>query len=513
MSSPFTYTTRWAFIAMLLFSILAIDYVSHYFHIQSKYVVILFKYLYLALIIHWALDKFAKLTHQHEQSKKALLDTQSRLEDSIYDLKQVLNFSPDPIIIADEQLKVVHLNAAALNFFEATDEHQLIGQSIDRFGITQNHYLLREWVKTKRKTDRPLLSNVMTTSCLSLTGKSYTVQFSFSPLLFGQQKALIFFGRDLTEQNRFQREVDDIRKALDESAIVTILDANGIIKYANDKFCLISQYSMQELVGQPLAIINSPYYDHVQYDRMWSFVQAGQTWRGEVQSQAKDSTLYWVDRTIVPFLDEQGFPYQYIVISTEITARKVAEHELILANAKLLNIARIDGLTGIANRRAFEEKLQQEWNLHAQTGAPLSIIMIDVDHFKKYNDYYGHLQGDTCLKELASLVKEVSTRHDGFVARYGGEELIVLLPNADEQRALQITQMIRASIAERAIPHDKSPTSMCVTISIGIATATTNQFETIEQLITAADHALYQSKREGRNRATLFNIFSNQLDN
>jgi len=159
-----------------------------------------------------------------------------------------------------------------------------------------------------------------------------------------------------------------------------------------------------------------------------------------------------------------------------------------------------DGLTGISNRACFDNCLEQEWKRMQREKAPLSLIFCDVDFFKKYNDYYGHQEGDKCLREVASIIKINANRPADLVARYGGEEFTVILPNTDSEGAVEVAENIRLAIQKREIPHAASTVSKFVSLSLGVATVIPSHEITQKQFIVSADSALYKAKQNGRNR-------------
>jgi len=183
-----------------------------------------------------------------------------------------------------------------------------------------------------------------------------------------------------------------------------------------------------------------------------------------------------------------------------VVAARTAELEE--SNRKLAALSTTDGLTGVTNRRGFDAQLEQEWRRAARTGQPLSLSMLDVDYFKKYNDRYGHVAGDACLRTVASLITKYGRRTTDLVARYGGEEFALLSASTDANDALQTAQAIVAELVRLALPHDESPFGK-VTISIGVVTMVPADGLTPDMLVTAADQALYRAKIRGRNQALL----------
>ena len=174
------------------------------------------------------------------------------------------------------------------------------------------------------------------------------------------------------------------------------------------------------------------------------------------------------------------------------------EHELVATNDRLTVMASIDMLSGLANRRGFQSRLDFEWLKAQQYGSELSLLMIDVDHFKLFNDTYGHPEGDVCLSRLGETLAAIAAETQGFAGRYGGEEFCLLLPNTDSSRALEIGEMVRAAVQNLAMPHCTSSYE-AVTVSVGVACTKPNDAQRPGDLIEAADAALYAAKHRGRN--------------
>lgn len=198
-------------------------------------------------------------------------------------------------------------------------------------------------------------------------------------------------------------------------------------------------------------------------------------------------------------------------LEAEITKRSSLQKQLEQANNELQLLSNLDGLTKIANRRRFDRCIKQEGLRAIREKTPLSLLMCDVDHFKNYNDTFGHQMGDACLQKIALAISSASQRPGDLTARYGGEEFAVILSNTSSSGALQIANMIRAAVQSLEIEHKGSPVSRFVTISIGIATMVTAESLSIETLILNADKALYRAKESGRDCIveTSFSDFKN----
>lgn len=184
----------------------------------------------------------------------------------------------------------------------------------------------------------------------------------------------------------------------------------------------------------------------------------------------------------------------------EMIKRMLRERELERLARKLEQMSNQDGLTGLANRRCFDDTLVREWVRNGREDHPLGLIMIDIDHFKKYNDALGHVDGDSCLRAVSDAIIKSIRRPADLVARYGGEEFAIILPNTDFQGAQAVAENIHTNLASTGIQHPDSEISCSVTVSIGVASGIPTCGTTPEHLLQAADRALYQAKLSGRNR-------------
>ena len=208
----------------------------------------------------------------------------------------------------------------------------------------------------------------------------------------------------------------------------------------------------------------------------------------EVEEEAKGLELGAVDYLTKP------------ITPAIVLARVRAHVELKRLRDRLELMSTTDGLTGVANRRGFDACLTREWQRAARTHSPLSAIMADIDFFKIFNDHYGHLAGDTCLRAVARAIAETASRPADLVSRYGGEEFVALLPDTDAAGAEQLAEKMRSRVAALDIAHAASEAARHVTISLGVATLVPEARDDPSYLILQADEALYRAKDQGRNR-------------
>lgn len=214
------------------------------------------------------------------------------------------------------------------------------------------------------------------------------------------------------------------------------------------------------------------------------------TAKWETSEEAKGLELGAVDYLRKPF-------------SPPIIRARIRNHLELKKNRDLLeNLSTLDGLTNIPNRRRFDEVFTLEWRRAVRSGLPISLLFIDIDHFKNYNDHYGHLAGDDCLKAVSRVLQSSLGRTADFVARFGGEEFIILLPDTGENGCRHLAETIRAAVENLNIEHQASPLTPHLTVSVGAVTCVAVDTITQEDLLDAADRLLYQAKQDGRNRVS-----------
>jgi diguanylate cyclase (GGDEF)-like protein len=229
-------------------------------------------------------------------------------------------------------------------------------------------------------------------------------------------------------------------------------------------------------------------------------VETGEPQTYEHELVKPEGTYIYESRFVKSGADEA------VCIVRDVTERQRMEAALQQANLELERLANLDGLTGIANRRRFDEHLHQEWMRSAREKSPLSLILCDVDCFKQYNDTYGHLEGDKCLQQIAKVFAEIVKRPADLAARYGGEEFVLLLPNTDISGGIALAEQARLAVKCLCIRHDTSLVGAYISLSLGVASTIAIAGSHPQDLISAADDALYKAKQEGRDRLYANNI-------
>ncbi len=283
------------------------------------------------------------------------------------------------------------------------------------------------------------------------------------------------------------------------SDIVVEVGANRLTAYVSPSCTRLLGWLPEELIGRgPEAFILPKYIPAIAEE----FVAFSTDGRDEstlvMQLQKKHGGTLWVEgKARIVRTNELGAAGELVVVFRDISERKKLEDQLTQA-------AMTDALTGLFNRRAFDEALERHWSDCVLTGGQMSLLLIDIDRFKDFNDTYGHHAGDDCLRVVARSTSDILRATDGMVARYGGEELVVVLPDTDLPGSLAMAEQVRNAVWSARLPHLKNQDGGGrVTVSVGVATALSRAGGTIrmpEGLLLAADNALYKAKHQGRNR-------------
>ncbi len=297
-----------------------------------------------------------------------------------------------------------------------------------------------------------------------------------------------------SSENRFRSLAEASRD------VIVLAELNGSRKYVSPAITELLGWEQQDLVGQ--------YYGHLAHPedapRIGQLLQemrnGHETSPFAYRCRKIDGTYLWLESTARLLRREHNDePYGFVHVLRDISDRKAAEEQMQRAYETVEKLALLDGLTGVANRRLLDQTLTREWISSKRDRLPLSVLLIDVDLFKSYNDFYGHLEGDECLRQVAGRIQGILRRPLDMLARYGGEEFVAVLPNTSEEGAEAIGEQVRKVVEECCIPHASSPYGV-VTVSLGCATEVPCDASSVGKLLKQADMALYQAKTGGRNR-------------
>jgi len=369
------------------------------------------------------------------------------------------------------------------------------------------------------------------------------VELFSHPIIYKHEKVLLSAIYDITDRKRVEEERSRFTQELRESEerfrviaettpipLLIMRISDLAILYANAQIATIFGLSPVQLVGYHRAV---DFYESPQEQAklMEIFQTKGLVKNYELQLKKIDGTPIWVAMFIQPmvfkkepamlgafyditdrrraeeerirFIQEREAKNVALQMNEqlqqEINERKKAQAALAKANAELSRLATLDGLTQLANRRSLDESLLREWRRMLRESAPLSFILCDIDYFKRYNDNYGHLAGDDCLRQVAQAMNRAIKRPGDLIARYGGEEFAVILPNTHAEGALKVAMEMQRLVQELQIVHAYSQTSPYVTLSLGVATLVPTPTLTPKRLVNMADNALYEAKGRGRN--------------
>ncbi|MDX9742715.1 MAG: diguanylate cyclase [Arcobacteraceae bacterium] len=292
----------------------------------------------------------------------------------------------------------------------------------------------------------------------------------------------------MQEQNE---KLKQYKALIDENVITSTTDLKGVIKEASSAFSQISGYPKEELIGQKQSIVRHPDFLDAFYKNLWETISQDKTWSGEIKNLKKNGEFYWVKAFISPVF-EKGKKVGYTAIRQDITDKKLIEE-----------ISITDGLTNIFNRRHFNETFPKVLSNGKKSDELVCFLLMDIDHFKQYNDNYGHQGGDDVLIKFALCLKNTIHRADDIVFRLGGEEFGVVFKSETKEKALEFANKVRENIEAMGILHEYSSASCYVTASMGLVCIEPNEGKEMDEIYKEADDLLYISKESGRNRVSI----------
>ena len=309
-------------------------------------------------------------------------------------------------------------------------------------------------------------------------------------LIAGMVFLLIIFIISLKNRqiNNINSQMKKYIKIVDENVLTSSTDLDGNITYASEAFCEISGYSKDELIGTNHRIIRHSDMKESTYKELWETITSGKTWKGEIKNKKKNGDYYWVKASISPVFDNKGEIISYTAIREDITDKKIIEE-----------ISITDGLTNIYNRRYFDEIFPKIINEAKRKNELVAFVFMDIDHFKQYNDNYGHQKGDEVLINFAACLKQSLHRSSDYTFRLGGEEFAVVYQMETKEKAVEFANNLRKNIENLKIEHKYSSVSSYITASMGLICKNANEI-VIDEIYKQADDLLYQAKRSGRNQ-------------
>ena len=303
------------------------------------------------------------------------------------------------------------------------------------------------------------------------------------------EKDLEFYMKHLEELvDKKTLENKTYLEIVDKYLIASKTDLKGNIIEVSKAFCEISGYTKEELIGQNHNIVRHPDMKKEVFEKLWETLKKAQTWEGEIKNLKKNGDIYWVKARISPIFESDGSVIGYASIRVDITDRKAVE---------ILSVT--DHMTKLYNRRFFNEIFDKEIKRAYRNNNSLGFIIFDVDHFKQYNDTYGHQMGDTVLIELAQILKNHLQRPSDYAFRLGGEEFGALVCDIQVEGLTFLINNIKNAIENLNIPHKHNSASKFVTASFGASVFNPNENITQEKIFKFTDDLLYEAKDSGRN--------------
>lgn len=393
-------------------------------------------------------------------------------------------------------VKVAANGSEALNIVE---NHSNISLIISDYDIPLLNGL--ELTKTLRKNDKYInipiliLSDEIEDKLKIKLFKTGINDFLLNPVLEEILKAKVI---NIFLNTKQLEDINTFNKIFDDNIISSSTNTKGVIKSVSSAFCKISGYSKNELIGKHHNIVRHPDMPSSIYEDLWKTIKDGKTWKGEIKNLRKDGSSYWVSAVIEPILDKQKKKIGYYGVRQDITDKK-----------RIYELSITDGLTSLYNRRYFNDMAKSIMDKTVRNNQVFGFILLDVDNFKKYNDNYGHQEGDNVLISISNSLKESFKRSDDLIFRLGGEEFGILINTKKEEDILTLATKAKESIEALKIEHKGNVPSLVVTASFGVVIILVDNLTVdhkLDFIYKKADDKLYEAKENGRNRIEYISI-------
>ena len=373
-----------------------------------------------------------------------------------------------------------------------------------------NGHILPLYMKNSAGEKEPLLHNIYINSIKGENDKKYILVYINDESIQAHREKLLIekgriekelgeiLGKEIEERRKIEGKLRLSAKVIEstmEGVIVT--DPDGYIKMVNPSFSRIMGYSEKEVMHKKMNIFRSGAHNQEFYRQFWEELKVKEQWKGEFVDRKRNGEEIIIEASIVALKSDEGELTNYIDVFHDITERK--KNEVLLKE-----LSEKDPLTGIYNRRVLEDRYHIEYRRAQRSKTPISVILLDVDFFKEYNDHFGHQKGDICLRRIADQLLSSLKRPADFVARYGGEEFIVVLPDTPIKGAVQMAEGLRKAIENLKEPHANKLMNGYVTVSLGVSSVIPGEEDDRFDIIKNADKALYSAKKCGKNRVEVF---------
>ncbi|MCU9614747.1 diguanylate cyclase [Caldibacillus lycopersici] len=427
-----------------------------------------------------------------------------KLQESEKSYRYLVEFSPEPIIVYQDGI-IVFANDIAEKMLGYHSGY-LIGRSIFDLVLPEYHQILKNRIDQLYKYERVKQTEI---KIYASENKILDMEISSALILYNKKQSVEVFLRDVTERNMLEADLkrnEELYRFLTENStdIISYMKPDGMFEYMSPSCEMFFDYTYEEFIGNNILNFLHP-------EEMGTITHLLKEARTNIdfaniihRFRKRDGTYIWLETNTRTVRNPKRNLEGVLSISRDVTDRIEKEKELNDTIKVLQYLSYTDELTGIPNRRYFSERLISEWKIAKRQKLSLSALMIDIDYFKQFNDFYGHLHGDDCLIQIANVLKDTVHKAGAFIARYGGEEFIVLLPNTEETEVVAIGEMLLTNVRQLNIPNVTAQgDTPYVTISVGCATLLPNDRLAPEDLIHRADQALYKAKENGRNQVVV----------